>query len=937
MRVNAGDHPAHSKMFRLWRRGPNLDARPEGQRYRAFISYRWGPPGQAWAEWLWKALWSYRVPRPFRVDGARRIWPVFLDRRELSAGGNLDTTLEDAVDLADHLIVISTPGIYKSTYVKQEVDRFQANYPDVALERISALLVEGTLDPEGGIWSRGIPTAADVRRLNGHPWLPSPSLGPSEQVCTTRCLHLSCRRRRHEAKLRIIARLLGCKYPELEARDRKRRRRLAALYTSAVLVTGLVLWATWYTRHEMPALAERYKQQLDGDIDIDRVPRLLAEIDWLKTTVRRIAVMLPDSLAIDAVAGLRAKSREIIRPRELDLPIAQLTSDLPAAVSDARGKGFIVLDQKALIYVPDVSAGSSTEIPHESLQLPQPPLAWNAVRLDGVWRAVVVHSRGGRRLVATIYEFPGGRSVATHEIASPDVPFHVVVSPTAKEIAVLSGGNLDVWMLDQNEIQRWSKDAIPGEPTFSPSGKWVLVSDGIASTLYSRHASDKQDPARAIAFTSDQRYLAMVPASDPTRIQLRNLSERRTERLTLGADAKIRNFAVSPTAFQLVAFTDERILFWPDVERLMRDPSTFENLPPPGEIVLTVGDVGDLLGNSEDRAIFFGGRNKEGRAILQIASPERMRQVRTFSGFGTSFRALLPLDGYYVVISEEEGNGKRVRTRVLETAIPNRRLVATVDVPVDAAAVTNSGLTVFSRWDGGVSICEPPAACRDLQVPGGRVTRLDLSSNGRWLAALAEDEDGVHATLSVLHQATNTWVVQSQGPLEPDSVFAVAPDGRIARRGSATSELRLISSGDKPDMSCNLPGTIKALGFSDDGTLLAVALEESKTRTTVHVGRLQEGCPTWTHRWRVRPLKPDFERVRFSSDGARVLLLERADGGQTASGAWMFEIDGWFRLRSRIEGAAIKDVRLVSGEVALVLSAPDGSGGVVLDKVDPLK
>jgi hypothetical protein len=138
-------------------------------------------------------------------------------------------------------------------------------------------------------------------------------------------------------------------------------------------------------------------------------------------------------------------------------------------------------------------------------------------------------------------------------------------------------------------------------------------------------------------------------------------------------------------------------------------------------------------------------------------------------------------------------------------------------------------------------------------------------------------------------------------------------------------------------VSCNLPGKVKALGFSDDGTRLAVALEESKTRTTVHIGRLHEGCPTWTHRWRVRPLKPDFERLRFSSDGARVLLVERADGRQPSSGAWMFEIEEWFRLRSRIEGAAIKDVRLVSGELALVVSAPDGSGGVFLDKVDPLK
>jgi hypothetical protein len=921
-------------MFRLWRRGPNLDARPEGQRYRAFISYRWGPPGQGWAEWLWKALWSYRVPKQFRVDGASRIWPVFLDRRELSAGGELDAILENAVDHADHLIVISTPGIYKSTYVKQEVERFHANYPEFALDRISALLVEGNLDPEGGIWSHGIPTAADVRRLNGHPWLRSPNHSPSEQSCTTRCLHLSCLRRRHEAKLRIIARLLGCKYPELEARDRKRRRRLATLYTAAVLVTGLVLWATWYTRHEMPALAERYKQQLDATIDIDNVPRLVAEIGWLKETVRRIAVLLPDSLAGE-VAGLSATSRELIRPRELNLPISQLTSHWPAAVSDARGKAFIVLDQKSLIYVPDITAGSSTEVPHESLRLPQPPIAWNAVCLDGVCRAVVVHSSNARRLVATIYEFPGRRSVATREIASPEVPFRAVVSPAAKKVALLSARELRVWTLDRNEVQLWSDEAMQGDATFSPSGEWVMVRDGIASTLYSPHTSYPAEPATAIAFTNDERYLAIVPAQTDTRIRLWNLNERRYEHRSAVANATIKEFALSPTASQVVAFTDKGISFWFNLDGWTLDSD------PTGEIALPVGDVRDLMGNPEDGAILFGVHSfddhKQRKAIVQIASRARMRQVRTFSGFGASIRALLPLDGYYVVISDEEGNGNRVRTRVLETAVPNRSQVATIDVPVDVAAVTDSGVTAFSRWTGGVSICEPPAACRAVQIPGERVTRLDLSANGRWLATLAEGEDGAHSTLSVLRQAISTWTVQHQYPLGPDSVFAVGPDGRVAWSQGPTSELRLISSGGKPDVSCSLPGQVKALGFSDDAGRLAVALEESKTLTAVHIGRLQEGCPTWTHRWRVQPSAAALERLRFSSDGTRVLLVERAAGdSQPSSGAWIFEIDGWIRLRSRIEGAAVKDVRLV-GELALVLSAPPRSGGVFLDKVDPVK
>ncbi|HEY5743223.1 MAG TPA: TIR domain-containing protein [Terrimicrobiaceae bacterium] len=97
-------------------------------RYAAFISY--SSKDSAFAIRLHRALESYRIPRAlgtFAVLGgagkSNRIYPVFRDRDELSAG-ELDGAIKTALEASSALIVICSPASVQSTWVGREIEYF---------------------------------------------------------------------------------------------------------------------------------------------------------------------------------------------------------------------------------------------------------------------------------------------------------------------------------------------------------------------------------------------------------------------------------------------------------------------------------------------------------------------------------------------------------------------------------------------------------------------------------------------------------------------------------------------------------------------------------------------------------------------------------------------------------------------------------------------
>ena len=113
-------------------------------RYRGFISY--SHQDKAWADWLHKALETYRIPR--RLVGQetaagvvpKRLTPIFRDRDELASADDLGRKVNEALEGSANLIVICSPRSASSRWVNEEVLAYKRLGRG---ERIFCLIVSG--------------------------------------------------------------------------------------------------------------------------------------------------------------------------------------------------------------------------------------------------------------------------------------------------------------------------------------------------------------------------------------------------------------------------------------------------------------------------------------------------------------------------------------------------------------------------------------------------------------------------------------------------------------------------------------------------------------------------------------------------------------------------------------------------------------------------
>src|SRR5690242_2301686 len=205
-------------------------------RYRAFISY--SHRDRRWAEWLHRALETYRVPS--RLVGLvtaagtvpRRLLPIFRDRDELASSGDLGHKVDEALAQSANLIVICSPASATSRWVSAEVRAFRRLGRD---DRIFCLIVAG--EPNAPATQRAeeclSPALCDP--------LDEPGAGGNEPIAAD---VRPGKDGKHVAKLKLVAGLLGLELDQLRRRELQRRnRRLAAvagLSTLVMLVTSLL-------------------------------------------------------------------------------------------------------------------------------------------------------------------------------------------------------------------------------------------------------------------------------------------------------------------------------------------------------------------------------------------------------------------------------------------------------------------------------------------------------------------------------------------------------------------------------------------------------------------------------------------------------------------------------------------------------------------------
>jgi hypothetical protein len=100
---------------------------PVQPKYRAFISYSHADTG--WTRWLRRGLESFHIDKDLAgrttpigvIPTALR--PIFRDRDDFTAGKTLAEQTLAALDAAEALSVVCSPGAAKSHYVEEEIRR----------------------------------------------------------------------------------------------------------------------------------------------------------------------------------------------------------------------------------------------------------------------------------------------------------------------------------------------------------------------------------------------------------------------------------------------------------------------------------------------------------------------------------------------------------------------------------------------------------------------------------------------------------------------------------------------------------------------------------------------------------------------------------------------------------------------------------------------
>jgi eukaryotic-like serine/threonine-protein kinase len=236
----------------------------QSYRYWAFISY--SSKDASWARWLHRAIESYGIPArlvdhvtPTGEKPPKRLKPLFRDRPELAAG-DLGTQIREALETSRYLIVICSPNAAQSRWVDTEIRSFRALG---RTDRVLAMIVDG--EPDAGderecfpVALRGVePLAADARPEGDG---------------------------RRDARLKLLAGMLGVGFDVLKQRDQHRRiRRLQATIAAAAALAlsfaGLAYVAT--VQRDKAVKARNQSEEVVEYLLYDLIPQRLVPLGKL--------------------------------------------------------------------------------------------------------------------------------------------------------------------------------------------------------------------------------------------------------------------------------------------------------------------------------------------------------------------------------------------------------------------------------------------------------------------------------------------------------------------------------------------------------------------------------------------------------------------------------------------------------------------------------
>ncbi|NNM76322.1 tetratricopeptide repeat protein [Sphingomonas sp. ID1715] len=321
-------------------------------RYSAFISY--SHADQASARWLHQALETFRMPKQLVGTPSefgpvpKKLPPVFRDREELPASGDLGEHLRAALADSRFQIVLCSPRAAKSKWVNEEILTFKRLHGE---HRTLALILSG--EPYAGGDTECFPEA-----LRFH-------LAPDGSLSDTPAEPIAADIRpgkdgKRLALLKLIAGMSDVRLDGLVRRDAARRQRRMMFITGAslaimVVTIGLAIYAEGQRRIAVrqQQLADRSLEFLIGTFAIANPatdnPRTITALTILNRASRRAADEFREEPAISSRL-LRATGEIYFN---LGLP-KEAEKDLRAALAQTEGmseeRGHILLKLAAVAY-----------------------------------------------------------------------------------------------------------------------------------------------------------------------------------------------------------------------------------------------------------------------------------------------------------------------------------------------------------------------------------------------------------------------------------------------------------------------------------------------------------------------------------------------------------------------------------------------------------
>jgi len=233
-------------------------------KYKAFISY--SHEDGKWADWLHRTLESYRPPRHLVGEITdqgpipRRLTPIFRDRAELPTATDLGAAINEALDQSACQLVICSPAAARSRWVNEEILAYKRLGRE---DRIFCLIVAGE------------PNAAEHPELSLEECFPEAlryKMGPDGKQSDVRAEPIAADLRddkdvKADAKLKVIAGMLGVGFDALKQREQHRRQRRLAIIASAMTV-GMII-ATTLATVAVFARAEAERQRVRAEAEME--------------------------------------------------------------------------------------------------------------------------------------------------------------------------------------------------------------------------------------------------------------------------------------------------------------------------------------------------------------------------------------------------------------------------------------------------------------------------------------------------------------------------------------------------------------------------------------------------------------------------------------------------------------------------------------------